>query len=318
MSAAPVQGAPGSAVRRLAAAVARDLPPLVVLAVLAAEPATRDFALANLVVQAVVIVCGACLPAWRTGVMAVVDGAWPWGLALIGVQTLVFGDVGEPVTVVVAVSYLAVGLRGGLWAAVVAATDFPRDDLPRYRYRRLVWRQEGYRSETLPMLHEILQQGLLNMSILATPAMLVVAAPVAVGVATVAGALLWAVSFALESLADVQKARFARRQAATAETGTCEAGLWARSRHPNYFFQWLQWHGLILVALPSLLRLGDDVGPLAWSVLAVALLGISALMYWVLVHYTGAIPAEHFSVQRRPGYRDYQRRVNRFVPGRRR
>jgi steroid 5-alpha reductase family enzyme len=38
----------------------------------------------------------------------------------------------------------------------------------------------------------------------------------------------------------------------------------------------------------------------------------------MLVHYTGAVPAEHFSRQRRPDYIRYQRVTNRFFPGPRR
>jgi steroid 5-alpha reductase family enzyme len=310
------RSAPRTTVLRLAAAGAWDLPLIAVFAAFVAEPAMRDFALVNLAVQALGFVFGACLPAYRTRIMAWVDGTWPWGLALIGVQALLFGDLGSSAVLFVAGIYLAIGLRGGVWALVVAVTDFPREDLPRYRYRRLVWRREGYRSETVPMLHEILQQGLLNVSVLATPAMLVVAAPEAVGPVAIAGVLVWAFSFALESLADLEKARYVRHSAGGTATRTCDAGLWRYSRHPNYFFQWLQWQGVILVALPSLIELGGDVAPLLWVVFAAALLGISGLMYYVVVHYTGAIPAEHFSVQHRLDYRDYQQRVNRFFPGR--
>jgi steroid 5-alpha reductase family enzyme len=38
-------------------------------------------------------------------------------------------------------------------------------------------------------------------------------------------------------------------------------------------------------------------------------------MYTTLVHYTGARPAEHYSVQKRPQYRAYQQVTNRFFPG---
>lgn len=308
------RSAPAGALRRLAVAAALDLPAVVVLAALVAEPSTRELALVNLAVQVGVIVLGGCLPAYRRDLMSCVDGAWPWGLAWLGALTLLYGDTSSPVVVLVAGIYLAIGLRGGLWAvAVVVAQGIPSEDMPRYHYRRLVWRREGYRSETLPMQHEILQQGVLTASVLAMPAMLVVAAPHGVGPLAIGGALLWGVCFALESLADLQKARFTRR--GSGEARTCDVGLWRFSRHPNYFFQWLQWHGAILVALPSLIALGGEIALLVWLVFAAALFGISALMYYVLVHYTGAIPAEHFSVQRRPGYVDYQARVNRFCPG---
>jgi steroid 5-alpha reductase family enzyme len=34
-----------------------------------------------------------------------------------------------------------------------------------------------------------------------------------------------------------------------------------------------------------------------------------------LVHYTGAVPSEHYSVQKRPEYKAYQQSTNRFFPG---
>jgi steroid 5-alpha reductase family enzyme len=48
------------------------------------------------------------------------------------------------------------------------------------------------------------------------------------------------------------------------------------------------------------------------------LLLASRFMYATLVYITGAIPSEHFSVDKRPGYADYQRQTNRFFPGPRR
>lgn len=303
--------------RLIAGAAAHDLPMLAVLAGFLAEPSTRDFALVNVLGQGVGFGLGACLPACRTGVMAFADIVWPCGLAAIGVQALLFGDADSSLLLVVAGTYLLMGLRGSLIGIYVTlTTDFPREDMPRYHYRRLVWQRQGYLSQTVPMVHEILQQALANSTVLAGPAMLAVAdTRGAVGPAVVAGVLLWAVSWVLESLADVQKDRFARRRARGAATRTCDVGLWRFSRHPNYFFEWLAWHGLILVALPSLIRLGGTFALLPWLGFVAALAGISGGMYQVLVHLTGAVPAEHFSVQRRPGYRDYQRSVNRFFPG---
>lgn len=313
MSVSAETGALRTGARPFASAVlSRDVPLVVLVAAFAAEPSTRDFALVNLLVQALLFTFGACLPAYRRRVMAFTDCVWPWGLAAIGVQALVFATAASPLVVILAAIYVVMGVRGGTWAVSVAITDFPHDDLPRYRYRRLVWQHEGYRSETLPMLHEIAQQGLSNASLLAAPAMLVVAdRHGGVGPVVIAGAVVWAVSWALESVADLQKGRFAR----LGTPGTCEVGLWRFSRHPNYFFQWLQWWGIVLVALPSLVRLAGDIALLPWLGLAAALLSIPGGMYYVLVHFTGAIPAEHFSSRHRSGYREYQQRVNRFAPG---
>src|SRR5437016_4155233 len=114
--------------RPFARAVSRDLPLVAMLAAFVAEPSTRDFALVNLLVQAVVFALGACLPAYLTGLMTFVDGVWPWGLVAVAVQALLFGDPGSPILLIVAGVFLAMGLRGGIWVLVVAITDFPRED----------------------------------------------------------------------------------------------------------------------------------------------------------------------------------------------
>lgn len=52
-----------------------------------------------------------------------------------------------------------------------------------------------------------------------------------------------------------------------------------------------------------------------WLLLGAGLLFVSRIMYTTLVHYTGAAPSEHFSVQKRPEYKKYQRQTNMFFPG---
>lgn len=47
----------------------------------------------------------------------------------------------------------------------------------------------------------------------------------------------------------------------------------------------------------------------------VALLYTSRIMYVTLVYLTGAIPSEHYSVQKRPAYKAYQQSTNIFFPG---
>jgi len=49
--------------------------------------------------------------------------------------------------------------------------------------------------------------------------------------------------------------------------------------------------------------------------LGVALLYTSRIMYITLVYLTGAVPSEHYSVQKRPAYKAYQQSTNIFFPG---
>lgn len=64
------------------------------------------------------------------------------------------------------------------------------------------------------------------------------------------GFVVWAVGFGIEIVADLQKSRF---KADPAHKGRfISSGLWARSRHPNYFGEIVLWTGVAIIALPTL------------------------------------------------------------------
>lgn len=66
----------------------------------------------------------------------------------------------------------------------------------------------------------------------------------------IVGLLVWIFGFAFEVIADAQKSRF---NADSANKGKfIRTGLWARSRHPNYFGEIVLWLGVAIIALPVL------------------------------------------------------------------
>jgi steroid 5-alpha reductase family enzyme len=70
------------------------------------------------------------------------------------------------------------------------------------------------------------------------------------GLFSIIGAALWAVGFAIEVTADLQKSRF---NADPVNRGRfIQTGLWSRSRHPNYFGEILLWVGVAVAAFPVL------------------------------------------------------------------
>lgn len=101
----------------------------------------------------------------------------------------------------------------------------------------------------------------------------------------------------IETLADHQKATF--KNQTTDKSEILDRGLWAWSRHPNYFGDSLFWDGAWLAAAAS------TRGP--WTFPA------PALMSYLLIVATGAKRTEN-RMQERPAYRDYQRRVAFFFP----
>jgi steroid 5-alpha reductase family enzyme len=64
------------------------------------------------------------------------------------------------------------------------------------------------------------------------------------------GLLVWMAGFAIEASADAQKRRFSADPENKGKF--IQTGLWARSRHPNYFGEILLWIGVAVIALPVL------------------------------------------------------------------
>ena len=91
------------------------------------------------------------------------------------------------------------------------------------------------------------------------------------------GAALWAVGFAIEVAADLQKSRF---NADPANRGRfIQTGLWARSRHPNYFGEILLWVGVAVAAFPVLhgWQLVTLISPFFVALLLIRVSGIPLL-----------------------------------------
>ncbi|NNE12813.1 MAG: DUF1295 domain-containing protein [Ilumatobacter sp.] len=70
------------------------------------------------------------------------------------------------------------------------------------------------------------------------------------GVVGVIGVAVWLIGFVIEVAADEQKSAFKRNPAN--EGRFISSGLWAWSRHPNYFGEITLWIGVAIVALPVL------------------------------------------------------------------
>jgi steroid 5-alpha reductase family enzyme len=125
----------------------------------------------------------------------------------------------------------------------------------------------------------------------------------ALRVSDVLGVLIVLGAIAGEATADRQLRQFKADRANRGQV--CDAGLWRWSRHPNYFFEWVFWVGVAVIAV--------DLGAntlVGWLAIAAP-----ACMYWVLVHASGIPPLEaHMLRSRGEKYRAYQRRTPPFFP----
>lgn len=109
-------------------------------------------------------------------------------------------------------------------------------------------------------------------------------------------------SISLETLSDLQLRAFKAQP--DSKGRLCDQGLWAWSRHPNYFFEWTIWVGFGI-----------------WGLLAgsfpISLLALIApvMMYHFLVNVTGVKPTdEHLAKSRPEAFAAYAARVPAFFP----
>ena len=123
----------------------------------------------------------------------------------------------------------------------------------------------------------------------------------ALGLRDFAGLAILAVAVVGEAASDSQMKRF--RGDPANKGRVCDVGLWAWSRHPNYFFEWLGWLAYPVIAL-------DPSRPGSWLTLAAPV-----AIYVLLTRISGVPPLEAaMLVSRGDAYRAYQSRVSAFFP----
>tara|TARA_B110000438_G_C15721661_1_gene610124 strand:+ start:220 stop:1146 length:927 start_codon:yes stop_codon:yes gene_type:complete len=273
--------------------------------------------LANGIAQLVLFAFIVCLPIWRTGRMSYVDIGWPWGLTLIGVLTWIYGEDNSLRVTVISIAYILAGSRMGLGAIKLFISGHLDKELPRYEFQKKRWSKTGKTNIALAMQIEAIMQGVANASFLAFPAFIIASNPSGeISIIEIIGVVIWLFSFIMESVADIQKLKYLQSMKNLGVRNTvCNIGLWKYSRHPNYFTEWMVWNALVIASIPSWLNLYPSMSVIIFMLLGVGLLLTSRIMYVTLVTYTGAVPSEYYSVQKRQAYKDYQQTTNMFFPG---
>ncbi len=119
------------------------------------------------------------------------------------------------------------------------------------------------------------------------------------GLLDLCGLIIWIVAIAGEVISDRQLHKF--RMNNENKGKVCNVGFWHYSRHPNYFFEWLQWWAFVLIGY------GSDYWWLTWTGLIV--------MYVFITRITGVPYTEQQSIRSRgDAYREYQATTNMFFP----
>lgn len=229
----------------------------------------------------------------RTRNAGIVDFGWAASLGSLGVYYALVAD-GAPAHRVL------VGLGAGIWGwrlALHLLRDriLGRPEEGRYVTLRANWSPHADR---FFLVFFQAQAGLAI--ILSLPFLLAVSRrSQELGFVELIGAAMWILGMAGESIADAQLARF---KADPENRGrVCQVGLWAYSRHPNYFFEWVIWLGFAGLGLTA---------PMGW----LGLLAPAMILGFIL-KITGIPPTEAQALKSRgEAYREYQETTSAFVP----
>jgi steroid 5-alpha reductase family enzyme len=221
-----------------------------------------------------------------------VDVAWAGLIACAAILYAVLADGAVA-------NRLLAAVLASLWGFRLAAYLYVdrirgREEDGRYRSLRATW---GARANA--RFFWFFQFQALFVVVFSLPFALVCLDPDAtISALTWVGVGVWLVGNVGTIVADRQLARW---RANPANRGrTARTGLWSWSRHPNYFFEWVNWCGVALVATTA------PWGWVAWIVPA----GLLVLLFRV----TGIPATERQALRSRPDYAEYRRTTSAFVP----
>lgn len=243
-----------------------------------------------------VVLLGAMVLLWLVSLplrdVSIVDLFWgPSFLLSAGVWAWV-SPAGDPTRRALVLGLVGVwALRLGLylaWRNHGRGEDFRYQEFRRrYGARRYPW---------ISLFQVFLLQGGLSLAV-GTTVLGALTGPRPLNALDALGVLVWAVGFTFEAGGDWQLARFKRDPQNRGRLLT--TGLWAWTRHPNYFGDAACWWGLGLLALAS--------GHGAW-------VGGALLMTFLVVRVSGVALLERSMAQSKPGYEQYMRDTPAFFP----
>lgn len=137
----------------------------------------------------------------------------------------------------------------------------------------------------------------------AAHAAIAAAEPKPLGVWALLGLLIWLIGFGFEAVADSQKSAFRSDPSNAGRFIT--SGLWAWSRHPNYFGEIVLWIGIAVIAAPVLS---------GWQYLTL----LSPVFVIVLLTRISGLPALEARAQKRwgddPEYQHYKATTPVLIP----
>lgn len=223
---------------------------------------------------------------------SIVDTYWGPGFVLqVWVYFLLTPDGYLPRKLLIAALVTIWGLRLGLH---IHQRNHGKPEDFRYQEFRRKYGPERY--WWVSFFQVFLLQGVL-MFVIGAPLLIAQAGPGPIGLVDGLGVLVWIIGFYFEAVGDAQLKAF---KANPANKGKLlNTGLWAYTRHPNYFGDSAQWWGYYLLAVSA----GGW-----WSIFS------PIIMTLFLVKVSGVGLLEKTLAKTKPGYKEYMDTTSAFIP----
>lgn len=221
----------------------------------------------------------------------VADVAWGLGFVLMAwVSYFLSGDSG--------MRGLLACILVSMWGLRLAWHIHSRNKGKAEDYRYLAWRNEwGKWFYIRSYLQVYLLQGALLFLVVLPVVLINENTGSLLGFLDLFGVLIWMVGFFFEVVGDAQLARFIKNPENKGKL--MQSGLWAYTRHPNYFGEVLLWWGMWCIALSVPNGIFGIIGPITITILILKVSGI---------------PMLEKKMAENPEFENYQKRVSIFIP----
>lgn len=221
----------------------------------------------------------------------VADVAWGLGFVLMAWTSLFLSnDFG--------LRSVLINILVSVWGLRLAWHIHTRNKGKTEDYRYEAWRKEWGSFFYIRSYFQVyLLQGLLLFLIVSPVLVINKSYNSSVGFLDLVGVLVWLFGFYFEVVGDAQLARFIKNPENKGKL--MQSGLWAYTRHPNYFGEVTLWWGVWLVALSVPNGIYAIIGPLTITFLILKVSGI---------------PLLEKKMEENPDFQEYKSRVSMFIP----
>lgn len=225
--------------------------------------------------------------------VTVVDSLWGLGFILIAWNSFILAGAGPGRSLLLCLLVTIWGLRLSVY---LTWRNWGKGEDPRYGS----WRKAAGSRFWIVSLGKVFWLQALFLWVIAWALQhgIVQSAPSALTWLDLLGTGIWAAGMIIEAVADAQLAAFKRRPENRGRV--MDKGLWAWSRHPNYFGEALVWWGVFIIVLSTPVSFWTVVSPI--------------LITLVLTKMTGVPLTEKTIAEKRPEYRRYIETVPAFFP----